>query len=167
MVYYRDLEPSDVAAIPPELRKLAADVVAFACEELRITPPMLFWFTQTTSDAKGCFSKPIDILGEANYLRQIVRVKQTFDERQIVETLSHELRHLWQSSKGHVAALRAQVTDSDHARAEGDAEEYARGFAERFKAGTPLDRPPAFGPGRDELTRLTHELAALKSAFVV
>jgi hypothetical protein len=122
------------------VEETAAKAVRLAAAELGLPGEITIeWFDVNPPGSTG------SPRGEAWASRpQTIFLKTGMSEISTLETIGHELRHLWQWRHDLTPRFKMHVTTESHLDGEADARGYAREFVDRFysgRAGLPVYRP--------------------------
>jgi uncharacterized protein DUF6782 len=163
MICYRDLdESSALAAIHGGTRSvlLAGNAAAKAAMELGLTTPRLVWFIEAASYSPNLYTRPFAMKGEARALSNAIRLHVGLRDDDLLNTVAHECRHLWQFQRGALSRWAVANSDTDNAVAEADARSWAAAFVAKFN-GTPINQKAL----EESPQRLLTDLHAALSQF--
>ncbi len=93
---------------------------------------------------------------------QTIHIKAGRPESSTLDTVAHEVRHLWQLKHGYISRLKMLSTAESYFDGEADAESYAREFVQRFyagRAGSLVSKP--FVKGASQMTAFAKEARKL------
>jgi hypothetical protein len=115
MIWYRDLSEQDaLAAIEGESRAvlLAGKVAAEAAMELGLPTPRLVWFIEAAPNSPDSYTRPFAMKGEARALSNTIWLHVGLFGDDLVNTIVHECRHLWQFKRGALSRWSAENSDN-------------------------------------------------------
>lgn len=141
-------------------------VTGFVCAELGIEIPTLTYMRECDPGSNPCHEYEWSCRGAADVKQRQVFVHADLCASAMIETLAHELRHLWQFEKGHVSAARDRVDLQAYraSPAERDAVAYGGWWAERIPV--PVGAELASGMGQPDEgygKRLKYSLPSLRT----
>jgi hypothetical protein len=113
--------------------------------------PHLIWFTERSLTAPASYARKRKMLGESRALEKAIWLHTSLKGTELLLTVAHEARHIWEWKHRILARLEAANSREDYRHAERDADNWSREFlARQYKKQAWDEAPRAWVPVREE-----------------